>query len=162
MVTLGVGLLLATFGLTQFSTQALLLRRLLSRFGEYRLVILGNLARMVGSFIFAIAATPLLGAVGSVAFAFGAGIMMPSLQSLATGTVDDELRGGVLGVYQSTISLSIIISSAVSGVLFSINPTMPYWIGGLMAALALIPAVLLLMQYGNKQPTPKSAPSPAD
>ena len=68
-VALGIGLLLATFGLTQFLTQALLLRRALRHFGEYGLVIIGSMGRIIGSFIFAIVATPVLGAVGSVFFA---------------------------------------------------------------------------------------------
>jgi DHA1 family tetracycline resistance protein-like MFS transporter len=160
--TLGIGLLLATFGLSQFLTQAFFLRPLLVRFGEYRLVIFGNLGRMIGSFGYALVATPWLGAASSVIFAVGIGIMMPSLQSLATNTVGDEYRGGVLGLYQSTLSLSIIISSAISGVLFAINATLPYWIGGFMAALALIPALILLTQFGKLKSMPGTASSTAD
>jgi DHA1 family tetracycline resistance protein-like MFS transporter len=160
--TLGIGLLLATVGLSQFITQAFFLRPLLARFGEYRLVILGNIGRMIGSFIFALVTTPVFGAAGSVIFAVGISIMMPSLQSLATSTVGDEYRGGVLGLYQSTLSLSIIISSAVAGVLFAMSATLPYWIGGLTAALALIPAFLLLAQFGQKQPSADVTPSTAD
>lgn len=159
---LGIGLLLATFGLSQFLTQAFFLRPLLARFGEYWLVILGNLGRMIGSFGYALVATPLLGAASSVIFAVGIGIMMPSLQSLATNTIGDEYRGGVLGLYQSTLSLSIIISSAVAGVIFAISATLPYWIGGLMAALALIPALILLAQYGKLNTIRGTASTTAD
>ncbi len=162
LATLGIGLLLATIGLSQFTTQVFLLRPLLGRFGEYRLVILGNLLRMIGSFGFALIITPLLGAASGMIFAFGIGLMMPSLQSLATGTVADESRGGVLGIYQSTISLSIIISSAIAGVLFAISPTTPYWIGGLVAALALIPAIMLFVEYGQEQPAAEKTSTTAD
>jgi predicted MFS family arabinose efflux permease len=68
----------------------------------------------------------------------------------------------VLGLYQSTISLSIIISSAVAGVLFAISATMPYWISGVLAALALVPAFVLMAQYGQKKPTPQTKSAPAD
>jgi DHA1 family tetracycline resistance protein-like MFS transporter len=152
MATLGIGLLLAVVGLTQFITQAAFLRPLLARFGEYWLVLIGNTGRMIGSLAFAVSATPFMGAISSVVFAFGISVMMPSLQSLATGTVDDEYRGGVLGLYQSTLSLSIIISSAVAGVLFAMSPSMPYWIAGILAILALFPTVLLVIQYGQKNP----------
>lgn len=160
--TLGIGLLLATVGLSQFLTQAFFLRPLLARFGEYWLIILGNIGRMLGSFGFALVATPILGAASSVMFAIGISIMMPSLQSLATNTVGDEYRGGVLGLYQSTLSLSIIISTAVAGVIFAISATLPYWIGGLTAAIALIPALILLAQYGKLKSIPDTAPSTAD
>ena len=162
MATLGIGLLLAVVGLTQFISQAAFLRPLLARFGEYWLVLIGNIGRTIGSFAFAVSVTPVMGAASSVIFAFGLSIMMPSLQSLATGTVDDEYRGGVLGLYQSTMSLSIIISSAVAGILFAMSATMPYWIAGGLAILALIPAVLLLIQYGQKEPAAEMEGRPLD
>jgi MFS family permease len=111
---------------------------------------------MIASFIYAVITSAILGAAAGVLFAFGIGIMMPSLQSLSTSTVEDEFRGGVLGIYQSTISLSIIFSSAAGGVLYSIAPTRPYWTAGILGALALIPAFALWHQYGKKKPVPDS------
>jgi len=160
--TLGVGLLLAVVGLTQFSTQAFLLRRFLKRFGEYKLVIIGNIMRMAGSFIYAIVSTPYLGAFGSIFFAMGLGLMMPSLQSLATSTVDDDVRGGVLGLYQSTLSLSTIASTALGGFLYALAAALPYWVAGLMAAIALIPSVALFLRYGREQPSAKTTPATVD
>jgi DHA1 family tetracycline resistance protein-like MFS transporter len=150
--TLGVGLLLAAFGLGQFTTQALLLRPALRRFGEYRLIIFGDTLRFLGLFGYALITSPWLAAVGSICFAFGTGVMMPSLQSVSTRTVADEVRGGVLGLYQSTLSLSIIISSAIAGVLFAIDPQLPYWLGGSLGVVALLPAVLLWQREGQPRP----------
>jgi DHA1 family tetracycline resistance protein-like MFS transporter len=151
-VIIGIGLILAVFGLSQALTQAFLLRAALKRFGEYRLAILGNLGRVIASIMFAVFLTPWLGSVAAVLYAVGSGVMMPSLQSLTTGTVDDELRGGILGIYQSSISLSTIISTAVAGVIFAVSATLPYWIGGGLGLLAFIPAFALLIQYGQKKP----------
>jgi DHA1 family tetracycline resistance protein-like MFS transporter len=155
--TLGVSLLLAAVGLSQFVTQTALLGPLLKRFGEPWLVVIGNFARMAAMFILAVITSPWLGALSSVIFAFGIGIMMPSLQSMATTTVDEEERGGVLGLYQSSISLSIIFSTAVSGLLFALSPTVPYWVGGILAVIAFLPAVVLLVQTGRKQPVIETA-----
>lgn len=150
MATLGVGLLLAVVGLSQFVTQAFLLRKLLNRFREYYLILIGNMARLISFLFFAVATTPLFGGIGSVVFAFGVGIMMPSLQSLSTDTVNDEYRGGVLGLYQSTLSLAIIVGSAAGGFLYEVNATVPFWTGGALALLAFLPAMLLLAQSGQK------------
>jgi len=150
-VTIGIGLLLAVFGLSQFFTQAVLLRPALKRFGEYRLIIIGNLGRVVSSVIFAALISPLYAAFAAVFYAMGSGFMMPSLQSLATDTVDDELRGEVLGVYQSSISLSIILSTAVAGIIFAVNATLPFWIGGILGFVAFIPAIALYRKYGRSQ-----------
>jgi MFS family permease len=145
-VTLGISILLAIVGIGQFITQSFLLRPALRRFDEARLVIIGLALRTTALFIFAALATALFGAVASLLFAVGMGLMMPPLQSLSTRTVDDELRGGVLGIYQSTISLSIIFSTAVSGVIFAMNPTAPYWLGAGLSVLVFFPAILLVRQ----------------
>ena len=147
---IGVGLLLAAVGAAQFFTQTWLLRRLLRRYPETWLVVAGTILRAVGSFIFAVITTPWLGPFGSIFFATGIGIMMPPLQSLATTTVDDQERGGVLGLYQSVINLSTIFSTALGGFFFQISPTLPYWFGGVVSLLVIIPA-LGLVRWRQKQ-----------
>ncbi|MFW6097599.1 MAG: MFS transporter, partial [Chloroflexota bacterium] len=150
-VNLGVGLLLAVVGVGQLLTQTVLLKRLLARFGDLWLVFAGSIIRSLGLVIFAIFTTPLLGAFGSLFFAIGMGLLMPPLQSLTTQTVPDSLRGGALGVYQSSVSLATIVSTAVAGTIFAINPTMPFWVGALLSLLALVPALLLAYQIRQKK-----------
>lgn len=149
MVDLGIGLLLSVVGLSQFLTQLALLPRAVARFSDATIVIIGLISRTIGMFIFALAAVPLVGAVAAVFFAMGMGLMMPPLQSLATRTVSDELRGGVLGVYQSTISVAVIVSTAVAGTLFALDATFPYWLASGLGLVALIPAVLLYRRMGK-------------
>ena len=145
-VMLGVSILLAIVGLGQFLTQSVLLRPALRRFDEARLVVIGLALRTTALFILAALTTVLFGAIASLLFAVGMGLMMPPLQSLSTRTVADELRGGVLGVYQSTISLSIIFSTAISGVIFAMYPTAPFWLGAGLSVLVFFPAILLVRQ----------------
>lgn len=145
-VNLGVGLLLGAVGVGQLFTQTMLLKRLLARFGDLWLVYAGTIVRTVGLLIFAMVTTPFLGVFGSLFFAVGMGLLMPPLQSLTTHTVPDVLRGGALGVYQSVVSLATIVSTAVAGAIFAVNPTTPYWVGALLSMLALIPALLLPRQ----------------
>jgi DHA1 family tetracycline resistance protein-like MFS transporter len=159
LTNLGVGLLLAVVGLSQFFTQTYLLKRLLLRFDEAGLVIMGSILRALAMFIFAAITSPWLGVFGSFFFAVGMGVMMPSLQSLATHTVVDELRGGVLGLYQSALSLSTIFSTALGGVLFAISPTTPYWSGGLLAAVTVGPAIILLKRSRASKLEEEMAPS---
>ncbi len=146
IVDRGIGLLLAVVGFGQLLTQLVLLRRMMVRFGDAGLVIVGTSTRALAFFIFAVALSPWLGAAASLIFAIGTGLMMPSLQSIATITVDDSSRGGVLGVYQGSISLAVIFSTAIAGLIFNISPTAPYWIGVVFSLLALLPALLLLRQ----------------
>ena len=95
-------------------------------------------------------------------FAAGIGFMMPPLQSLTTTTVADELRGGVLGVYQSTISLSTIFSSAIAGTIFALNPTSPYWLGAGLSLVVMAPALVLVRRTGAGRRKPASLTISAD
>ncbi|MGB0388253.1 MAG: MFS transporter [Ardenticatenaceae bacterium] len=159
-LNLGVGLLFAVVGIGQIITQAILIKPLLARYGDARLVLIGNTVRGVALLLFAIVTSPWLGALGSLLFAIGMGSMMPPLQSLATFTVADELRGGILGIYQSITSLAIIFSTAVAGIIFAISPTMPYWIGAGLSLLVVIPAMILVREIPAKKP--KAAAVAAD
>jgi DHA1 family tetracycline resistance protein-like MFS transporter len=159
MVNLGIGLLLAVVGLVQFLTQAFLLGRLLRRYRESWLVLVGNGLRTLALVVFAVVASPWLGALAAVLLAAGMGIMMPPLQSLSTDTVADQLRGGVLGVYQSTMSLSIIISSAIAGVLFAVSPTVPFWLAAGLSLVVTLPALLLIRHFSGREAP--AAPVPA-
>jgi MFS family permease len=157
MTDLGIGILLSIVGMSQLMTQLVILPRAVKRFSDPIIVVIGLTVRGISTFVFAIALTPLLGAVGSVLFALGMGLLMPPIQSLATKTVDDELRGGVLGVYQSVISLSTIASTAIAGVLFTMSPATPYWAGVGLSLLALMPAIYL----AKKMPAqPRQQPEP--
>jgi len=144
IVNLGVGLLLSAVGIGQFVTQAFLLRKALARWGDAKLVIVGDLVRSVGLFFFAALPAIPSAVAASLLFAMGMGLMMPPLQSLATYTVGDKERGGVLGVYQSSVSLATILSTAIAGVIFAIEPTFPFWIGLALSVVVLLPAWFLL------------------
>lgn len=144
VVKLAIGLLLSVVGVTQFVTQAALLRPLLRKLGEARLISVGLLARALGMALFAWWGTPPAAALGGVLFALGMGVIMPPLQSLATLSVADDGRGAALGLFQSAASLAIIFSTALAGTFFSIAPPLPYWIGGALSLVALLPVLILV------------------
>ncbi len=148
-VELGVGVLLAFVGLSQIVTQVAILPRLLGRFGEARLVTLGIVVRSVGFAIYAVMVDPWQAAVGGVLFAAGGGMALPPTQSIATKVVDDSVRGGVLGVFQSVQSLSIILGTALAGVLFSVEAHLPNVVAFAFSLISLIPAVLVTRRMGS-------------
>ncbi len=162
LISLGIGLMLTIVGIGQVMAQAAVLPRALKHFDEAWLVVIGLVIRTIGLFGFALFATPLVGAAAALFFALGVGLMMPPLQSLSTTTVADELRGGVLGVYQSTVSLATIISSAIAGTIFMLDPTWPYLIGGLLS-FAVLPLALYLVKRtraGRRYPNRETAVTP--
>ena len=140
---LGVGLLLALVGLFQVVTQVGILPGGLSLFGERKLIAIGIGFRSAGLVIFAFTVSPWLAAVGGILFATGGGLSMPPTQSVATKTVDDSRRGGVLGVIQASMSLAFITSMAIGGALFTIAPHLPNQVALGASLLALLPALAL-------------------
>lgn len=150
---LGIGLLLAIVGLFQVLTQTALLGRAIDRFGETTVMTIAIVVRSIGLGAFAVATMVWVAGFGSAFFAVGSGLLLPTLQAMATKTVDDSMRGGVLGVYQSTTSLAVIISTAVSGLLFGIGPHIPYIAAFVVSALSIIPALMLARHYGRETQT---------
>jgi MFS family permease len=150
IVELGVGLLLAMVGVGQIVTQVFLIDRLVTRFGEGKLIILGSVLRGLSMILLAIISVPLAAAIALFFFAVGTGTQMPALQSLVTTTVPDNQRGGVLGLYQSAISLSIVVGNAIAGSIFAISPATPFVIGGVLFVIMGIPA-FFLMRWSRRQ-----------
>ena len=163
ITNIGIGLILAFVGIGQFMTQTLLLRRLLRRYGDSWLIVIGTISRGLGFVIFALITTPWLSPISAFLFAMGGGLMMPPLQSLATSVVDDHVRGGVLGWYQSTVSLGTIISTAVAGSIFAFAPTLPYWISAGISFALVVPALILVQRNrataAETPAAPEKAPS---
>jgi DHA1 family tetracycline resistance protein-like MFS transporter len=141
---LGVGLLLAFVGLAQIITQTAILPRALRWTTEERVMVGGIIVRTAGLIIYAFTVSPLFAAAGGMFFAMGGGLTMPPAQSIATKAVDDSRRGGVLGAFQSVVSLSVIISTAIGGALFAVYPHLPNQVALGASILALVPAVMLV------------------
>lgn len=141
--TLGTGLILAMFGVGQVVTQVFVLRPALRKFGEGLLVMIGSVLRGLAQYGLVLLPMALPAAFCTFFFAIGTGLQVPSLQSLATRTVPDEVRGGVLGWVQSSTSLGIIFGSALGGTLFAIDTHFPYLVGGTILLLIPIPAFFL-------------------
>ncbi len=143
--TLGVGLLMTGTGVGQFLTQLVLVRPLVEQFGERRLVVGGAILRGIGMLSLTVFVSPwLVGSVSLVLVAVASGIMMPALQALTTTTVSEKLSGAVLGIYQSSASLGIIIGTSISGMLFSTSPTLPFAVGGIVLLFTAVPAVMMM------------------
>jgi MFS family permease len=98
----------------------------------------------------AMVTTPLATIIPIFSFAVGTGAQIPALQSLTTNTVSDSQRGAALGLYQSAFSLAIIFGGAIAGVLFARQPALPFWIGGSILIVMLIPS-FFLMRWAQRQ-----------
>ncbi len=146
-VTLAAGLLFAVHGVGQLLTQLWLIESWVERFGEARLVIFGAVLRALALWTFALLPHPLtVGTIGMIGFAVGSGIMMPALQSLITQSVPEDVSGAVLGLYQSVVSMGVIVGAIASGFLFAQSPLLPYVVAGIVVSLTLLPSSVLFRE----------------
>jgi DHA1 family tetracycline resistance protein-like MFS transporter len=120
-------------------TQGMLLGKLQPRFGEERLL-LGGLALMALNLclIALVPSGPLLYPVVGI-LAVGTGLAIPALTALISRRVSEREQGKVMGGQQAILSLTLLIGPLISGLAFDhLGVPFPYWIGGLLAALALL------------------------
>jgi len=132
----------AFIGLTLSLAQGFLVRRLVPRFGEVRMILAGGATTMLGFLLLIVASRegPLwLLMVASAVEVTGFALMTPSLQSLISRRSDPAKQGGILGVSQSTSSLARVVGPLIAVPLFFESPPLPYWTAiGIMAVSTVI------------------------
>ena len=144
-IRLYIGLMLAFNGLTQVFTQLALLRRLVARFGERRLLAIGLASIAVAQIGMALAVSPVMLALMLGPYSFGFGVSEPSVQSLITRFATDQTRGHLLGLYASARSSALIVGPIWAGFVFqNIEPRAVYMFSGAFMSFAFIGALSLL------------------
>lgn len=122
-------------------SQAVLLGRLVRRFGEKRTLVIGMCVQASGLLV--IGAASVVGAmvVGASLLATGNGLVSPVTSALVSRMSSAEEQGLNLGVIQSASALARIFGPAVAGVLFErVAPGAPMFVGA-----AVVVGVLVLV-----------------
>jgi multidrug resistance protein len=135
----------AYIGVIIIFTQGFLVRRLLPKWGERKVLRLGLILFAIGLTGIAIAPTIPMMAVTMTFLAMGNGLTNPStLGSISLLTEGNE-QGAALGVTQSMASLGRILGPAIGGFVYSaVAITAPFWLSGAMALAAII---IVLVNY---------------
>ncbi len=116
-----VGYVLAFLGFSGVLIQGGLIRHLVKRMGEARLVPAGFAASVVGMIALGLShgVAQLLAVVAI--FAFGSSVVRPALTTIITQVVGRKRQGMALGMTQSVTSIAQIIGPAISGMLIQHN-----------------------------------------
>jgi DHA1 family tetracycline resistance protein-like MFS transporter len=152
-----VGLSLAAFGLLFAGAQAILVRFLAERIGEWRTLILGLIIG-VGSFVtFALAARGWAMSATILPYAIATGISGPALQALATRATAADKQGLLQGALASLITATGVIGPPIGAVLFSyfIGTSAPFIFSGaafVFAAFLLVSALAVMFVQRKRIP----------
>jgi DHA1 family tetracycline resistance protein-like MFS transporter len=136
----------AFVGVCAVLTQGVLLGRLQPRFGEERLLLGGlSLATLdLGLMALVPSGWMLYPVVGILAV--GIGLTIPALTALISRGVSGREQGKVMGGQQAILSSTLILGPLIAGLAFDhLGVPAPYWIGSLLAALALLVAAAALL-----------------
>lgn len=152
-----VGVIITVIGLVTTFVQLVLLKPVVSHLGERKVVLVGSallLVSAVGFFTF----TSLWAFIAFlIVFAFGTGIISPSLQALLTRSGSEKMAGQLLGWYQSMFSLALIIGPLLGGLLFqAVAPQAVFAVGAGLMVLTLFLSVG--MQRLPQTAFPQNAP----
>jgi DHA1 family tetracycline resistance protein-like MFS transporter len=144
-VSLFIGLFLGFLGLMQVVTQLVFIKPLVARFGERRLLAIGDVALSLAFFLMSAIPLPLMVGAMMGLFAFGIGVTEPSMQAIATRFGNLRTRGHLLGVYQAARSLALIFGPILAGWAYDhIGPRSVFNGGGWLMALTFIGSLLLI------------------
>jgi DHA1 family tetracycline resistance protein-like MFS transporter len=140
-----IGLMLTFTGAMQVITQLVLLRPLVARLGERRLLLMGEALLALAFVGIAWSTSAILTTLVLAPFAIGQGVSEPSLQSIVTRFGTGQVRGQMLGFYQSARSLALVLGPIWAGFAFeSISPSAAYWVGAMLLVVAFGFAIRLL------------------
>lgn len=146
-------LLFAYIGFILALAQGGLVRPLLGRIGEYRMLVAGTLAMTIGLWLISVA-----GQRGSVSMLYwvmpitivGFSAVTPSLQSMLSLQSSSDQQGEVLGVGQSISALARILGPAIGLAIFSeTHVEYPYWFGAGVMAFALLMVIWFCERSSN-------------
>lgn len=140
-----IGYAFTYFGFLGILIQGFLMGRLVKKFGERRLALIGFISSFIGYALLAFIHEPLMIGLTGLFTSFGGGVLRPVLISEIAGSVAPQERGRVIGVNQSLQSLAQIVSPIVSTALIGSTfiaswAFFPSLISGLGALLVLTQA----------------------
>ncbi|MDW8350905.1 MAG: MFS transporter [Anaerolineae bacterium] len=146
-------ILFSFVGVVGVMMQAVIVRRLVPRFGDRRLAIFGLSVQVATYVLIALIPQawmlfPVLGALS-----VGNGLTTPTLTGMVSGQVSQQEQGSILGVTQSLGALTRVFGPLWAGLVFdTIGPGAPYWTGAIFIATAL--ALVIGSKTALRKPVP--------
>jgi DHA1 family tetracycline resistance protein-like MFS transporter len=129
----------AFLGLVTAFVQGGLIRRLVPRFGESKLIIVGLFLSLIGFIGLGVATTTAVLMLALVAIGLGQGCTSPSISGLLSRVTPSAEQGAVFGTFVSAQTLARLVNYYVSNKLLGqVDPSAPFWEAAIVAAVALI------------------------
>lgn len=153
---LEVGYIFGLIGFAGIILQGALIGRLVKRFGEAPLVVVGFGSIAVGYLALGAATSIALLLIASLVAGFGNGVVRPALTSLITRQAGRHEQGVVLGITQALTSTASIVAPVIAGLLIQHQLLSAWaWLAGSLAMVGWI------LSAGRAKDSPGLSPNPA-
>jgi MFS transporter, DHA1 family, tetracycline resistance protein len=138
----GAGVIFTFVGITLVVAQGYLVGKVVPRFGEFKVLIVGLIGVVTGMLILVITHQWWLLIPQVICLAMGQGLAMPAMSSTISARIDPTKRGELMGVQQSFGSLARVIGPLTAGLLFDhVDIAAPFVMGAALYAVAIVLAV---------------------
>lgn len=144
VVARNAGIVIVLMGVGVAVSQMLLVGQLVKRLGEQTVVILGSGLLIVSALGFGFATSARTVAIPILMYALGYSISWPSLQAMTTRFGTKESAGKLLGLFQSSFSLALILAPIAAGlILQNMGPRAVFFDGAWLMGLAMVLAIIV-------------------
>lgn len=140
-----VGLLVATFSLTQFLFSPLA-GRLADSFGRKRMIVSGMLVFAVSEGLFGMANAPFLLFAARALGGISAAMIMPAVMAYAADVTTDEERAAGMGYVTASITTGFIIGPGIGGYIAEFGIRVPFYAAGGAGIVAACVSLVLLRE----------------
>lgn len=134
-----LGLLLVSSGLSLALMQATLIKRLVPRYGEKRMAMVGLLASVIGWPLFMI--SPSMWMLFPIIFLQVGlmGFLWAATSAMAANRVSEQEQGQLAGVNTALYGLMAMLGPLWAGIIYDrIMPEAPYWMGAIILGVACL------------------------
>jgi DHA1 family tetracycline resistance protein-like MFS transporter len=145
------GGLFALIGVVAVITQLILLPKLVKKFGERRILAIGALGLSLGLFgiFFGQYGIPVV-YTALIFISISNGLTGPTLQAIASESVEKDEYGGTLGILQSSGSMARIFGPIAAGYMFeTYNKNMPFISSGIIMMVVFLLILKFLPREGT-------------
>ncbi len=144
-----IALFFTMFGIVGLIMQGFGVGRLVKKFKEIPLLIVGVIITCVSFFLMAMSSTLIAFVVASALLAIGNSFLSPLITSLLSKHTKKEDQGGIMGINQSYVSLASIIGPLVGGVLAT-HSVHTAFVGAGIALLGMLIMTLIIASESGK------------
>ena len=132
---LKTGMVLMWSGILGAIVQGGLIRKLVPKYGEVKLIIVGLFIQGFAMVLFSHSPTYSAFFFAAIPLAFGSGLINPTLAALTSKRADNHEQGAVIGVKEAMSSLARIFGPFCGLLAFGVKVQLPFYIGALTVTL---------------------------